>query len=71
MTSYRPFPLLLGPSQGASYTGPIVPGVGFEVTTSGTWFEGYWWWVCRKGQAISPQRFAPWQVYADGTGTLT
>ena len=33
-----------------SYGGPFLSGVLFEVTTSGMWFQGYWWWVCPSGQ---------------------
>ena len=34
------------------------------------WFEGYWWWVCPSGQPTSAQKFALWNVTAQGLGTL-
>ena len=70
MTAYRLFASKVGPPRATSYTGPFLPGVSFELTTGGTWFEGYWWWVCEKDQATSAQPFALWQVYDDGAGTL-
>ncbi len=42
----------------------------FEVTTGGTWFEGYWWWVCPSGQSTAAQKFALWSVYSPGVGAL-
>jgi hypothetical protein len=45
-----------------SYGGPFLAGVQFEVTAGGTWFEGYWWWVCPSGQPTSAQKFALWNV---------
>ena len=42
----------------------------FEVTTGGTWLEGYWWWVCPSGQPTSAQKFALWAVYNSGIGAL-
>ena len=45
-----------------SYGGQFLSGVLFEVTTSGMWFQGYWWWVCPSGQATSAQKFALWNV---------
>jgi hypothetical protein len=70
MTAYRLFPSTSGPASPASYSGPFLAGVAFEVTTGGTWFEGYWWWVCPSGQSAAPQRFALWQVYTNATGSL-
>jgi Domain of unknown function (DUF4082) len=70
MTTYRMFPSTDGPSSAVSYTGPFIAGVVFAVTTGGTWFDGYWWWVCGSGQATSPQKFALWQVYGNASGTL-
>ena len=46
------------------------PAIAFEVTSGGTWFEGYWWWVCNSGAPTSPQTFALWQVYGEGNATL-
>jgi hypothetical protein len=70
MTTYRLFPSTDGPASPAAYSGPFLAGVAFEVTTGGTWFEGYWWWVCPSGQSAAPQQFALWQVYTNATGTL-
>ena len=69
MGGYRLFASALGPPKATPYTGSFVAGLAFEVSTSGTWFEGYWWWVCNKGQVTSPQPFALWQAYSD-QGTL-
>lgn len=70
MATYRLFPSTPGPKKAVAYTGPFIAGVAFEVTTGGVWFDGYWWWVCKSGQSKSPQRFALWQPYTDGKGTL-
>ena len=48
----------------------FLAGVLFQVTTGGVWFEGYWWWVCNAGQSTSTQKFALWDVYADGHGAV-
>jgi hypothetical protein len=42
----------------------------FEATTSSTWFQGYWWWVCGSGQSTSAQKFALWNVTSGSAGTL-
>lgn len=70
MTSYRLFPGTDGPSTAASYSGPFIPGVVFTLTAGGTWFDGYWWWVCGSGQPTDPQQFALWQVYDNAAGSL-
>lgn len=70
MTAYRLYPTTNGPSVPVSYNGPFAAGIAFEVTSGGTWFEGYWWWVCESGQPTSPQTFALWQVYGEGNATL-
>jgi hypothetical protein len=70
MATYRLFPSTSGPSSAASYTGPFLAGVQFEVTTGGTWLDGYWWWVCGSGQSTAAQKFALWQVYGTGEGVL-
>jgi hypothetical protein len=69
MGTFRLFPSTNGPSTPVSYSGSFAAGVGFQVT-SGTWFEGYWWWVCGSGQPTAPQTFALWQVHLGGTATL-
>jgi hypothetical protein len=68
--TYRLFPSTAGPSSPVSYSGPFLAGVVFEVTSGGTWLDGYWWWVCPSGQPTGAQTFALWAVYNDGIGTL-
>jgi len=70
MTTYRLFPSTSGPSSPVSYSGAFAAGVGFEVTTGGMWFDGYWWWVCPTGQPTSPQTFALWQVHQEGSASI-
>ena len=72
MTSgvYRLFPSTNGPSSPVSYSGPFEAGVLFEVTTGGTWLQGFWWWVCPSGQPTSAQTFALWAVYGNSQGGL-
>lgn len=70
MATYRLFSNTNGPSSPASYGGSFLAGVLFQVTTGGAWFEGYWWWVCNTGHSTAAQKFALWEVYADGSGTL-
>jgi hypothetical protein len=53
-----------------SYGGPFQSGVLFEVTTSGMWFQGYWWWVCPTQQSTSSQKFALWCVTGGASGQL-
>ena len=59
-----------GPSSPEAYSGPFLSGVLFEVTTSGMWFQGYWWWVCPSGQSTAAQKFALWNVDSAASGTL-
>jgi hypothetical protein len=70
MSTYRLFPSTSGPSSPVSYGGPFSSGVGFEVTTGGIWFEGYWWWVCPSGQPTAAQTFALWQVYQGASASI-
>jgi hypothetical protein len=53
-----------------SYGGSFLAGVLFEVTTSGMWFQGYWWWVCPTQQSTSAQKFALWNMTDYGSGAL-
>ncbi len=69
-STYRLFPSTNGPSTATSYSGSLLSGVLFEVTQGGTWFEGYWWWVCGSGQSTSAQKFALWAIYGSGEGTV-
>jgi hypothetical protein len=66
--TYRLFPATAGPSTPVSYGGSFLCGVLFEVTTGGTWLDGYWWWVCPSGQPTAAQWFALWAVYNGGNG---
>ena len=68
--TFRLFSSVAGPAAPASYSGPFVAGVVFTLTEGGTWFDGYWWWVCNSGQSTSAQKFALWQVYTNATGSL-
>jgi hypothetical protein len=52
------------------YSGAFLAGVLFQVTTGGTWLDGYWWWVCPSGQPTTPQKFALWALYNVGLGAL-
>src|SRR5215469_1134392 len=70
MANYRLFPTTSGPATPVSYGGPFNAGVVFEVTAGGTWFDGYWWWVCGSGQSTAPQTFALWQVYGQGLASI-
>ena len=70
MTNYRLFPATNGPASPVAYNGPFDCGIGFEVTGGGTWFEGYWWWVCPSGQPTAPQTFALWQVYQEESASI-
>jgi hypothetical protein len=68
--TYRLFPSTNGPASPVSYSGSFLSGVLFEVTTGGCYLEGYWWWVAPSGQPTSSQKFALWQVWNTGIGTL-
>jgi len=70
VTSFRLFDSVNGPSSPVPYSGSFLAGVLFSVTAGGTWFDGYWWWVCPSGQSASAQTFALWQVWGLGVGTL-
>jgi hypothetical protein len=66
-TAYRLFGRFRGPA--TATPGPrsgLVSGLLFQVTTGGCWLEGYWWWVCEKGQPTTPRMFALWTPY-EGT----
>ncbi len=70
MGTFRLFQATNGPTNAAAYTGDFLAGVLFEVTTGGTWLEGYWWWVCPSGQPTAPQTFALWAIYSSSVGAL-
>jgi len=67
---YRLFPSTNGPSSLASYSATFEPGVVFEVTAGGTWFEGYWWWVAPSGQSTASQEFVLWSMNNGVNGTI-
>jgi hypothetical protein len=62
--TYRLFPHTNGPRTPASYTGSFLAGVAFEATTGGCWLDGFWWWVCDRGQNTKTQKFALWAAYS-------
>ena len=68
--TYRLFPATNGPSSAFSNNTDWIAGVGFQVTDSGMWFEGYWWWVCNTGQQTTPVDFALWQITSNSAGIL-
>jgi len=76
MTTYRLFPATSGPSNAVSFGSSFISGVIFEVTASGMWFEGYWWWVApgSGGSPVpgstSPRKCALWSVTGQGAGTV-
>ncbi len=53
----RPFN---GPTSAVSYTGNFIAGTSFSVRHGGSWFEGYWWWVCPTGGLTAAQKCALW-----------
>jgi hypothetical protein len=67
MTSYRLFPDTSGPAAPVDFGSgfEFVSAVGFELTQSTLYFEGYWWWVCGTDQSTAPQTFCLWQDTAD------
>ena len=69
-SGYRLFPSTNGPSALASYNGTFEPGIVFEVTTGGAWFEGYWWWVAPSGQSTASQEFVLWSMYNGTQGAI-
>jgi hypothetical protein len=63
MGTYRLFGGTTGPSTPTPSSGSAVMGLLFQVTTGGSWLNGYWWWVCPSGQDTSAQTFALWLPY--------
>lgn len=59
-----------GPAAATSYSGDFQAGLAFEVTDSGIWFEGYWWWVCETGQTTTAQTFVLWELTGPEGGVL-
>jgi hypothetical protein len=64
MATFRLFGDLQGP-KAAVPTGSagLVTSLLFEVTTGGTWLDGYWLWVCPEGQPTAPQTFTVYILY--------
>lgn len=42
----------------------------FTVTKGGTWFQGFWWWVCGSGQYTGPTKMCLWNATSDGNGVV-
>jgi len=59
-----------GPTTATSYSGNVIFGLTFESLQGGSWFEGYWYWVCPSGGLQQQQKFALWQQGSSGTGVL-
>lgn len=70
MTTYELFPATNGPSSPASYTGPFLCGVMYEVTQGGMWLNGYRIWVPGTGGDTVSRKFATWNVTGNGAATL-
>jgi hypothetical protein len=69
-TTHRLFPHTNGPRTAVSYKGNFLAGVAFEATTGGCWLEGFWWWVCHRGQSTKAQKFALWEAHTIDDGNL-
>ena len=69
MTTYRAFPSATGPASSQSYTGPLIQGMLFEVTTGGCWLDGYWYWRADSSQGAAPS-WALWQGDGPAAGVL-
>jgi hypothetical protein len=69
VTTYRVFPSATGPGSSQSYTGPLVQGMHFEVTSGGLWLEGYYYWRADSGQGAAPS-WALWQGTGSAAGTV-
>jgi hypothetical protein len=63
-STYRLFGGRKGPAT-ATPTGKkgLLTGLVFEVKSGGCWLDGYWWWVCDRGQSTKPQTFTLWMPY--------
>jgi hypothetical protein len=62
--TYRLFGNHSGPvTAAATGSDGLVTSLLFEMTTGGGWLEGYWLWVCDKGQPTAPQKFTLWIPY--------
>jgi hypothetical protein len=67
-STYRLFGRFKGPATATpAPKAGLVSGLLFQVTTGGCWLEGYWWWVCKKGQPTKARKFALWTPYPTET----
>ena len=66
MTTYRLWPATSGPGTAVAWGGNFLSGLVFTVA-AGTWFTGYWWWVCGSGQATAPVKCALWTTGGAGS----
>lgn len=74
MTTYRLMDGLSGrpgsgPSTGTSFTGNLVIGCCFSVTSGGLWLSGYYQWIPATGGQLTGQKFALWQATGSSAGT--
>lgn len=70
MAVYRLFPSTPGPASPVAFGSNFIAGVNFAANGGGSWFQGYWWWVCATGQSTAPQKFALWSVTGSLGGTV-
>lgn len=59
-----------GPSAANASSGNYLAGTLFEVTQSGLWMTGYWWWCCNTGQQTTAVDFALWQITSSSAGVF-
>ena len=58
------------PASPTAYGGNFLAGTVFQVTSSGMWFEGYYWWVPTGGDT-GAQKFALWATNgSSGAGVV-
>jgi Domain of unknown function (DUF4082) len=58
------------PASASAFSGNYLSGTSFQVTSSGLWLTGYWWYCCASGQQATAVDFALWQITAASTGTF-
>ena len=67
--TYRLFPSTNGPASSTTFTGGIVQGLAFKVTTSGRSLAGYWYWRSDSSQSATAE-FALWTITGASSGTF-
>ena len=67
--SYRLFPSASGPGSSTTFTGSIILGTLFEVTSPGMVLQGYWYWRADSSQAATAN-FALWKATSFQHGSL-